>query len=214
VARAAAAGVPPSDVPCFEVVGFPCNQFGGQAPGTSDEERAYAWRKFGFEFPVYDKVDVNGRNACDAYRFLRVNQPTAIAPPKGAELPPLSKRDPDTIGPVEWNYGEPKKSSAVVVAGFSLVCSLLPRPRTFPNPPRLAAPAVKFLVTSDGRAVKRFKSGVDPLEMTDDVRLLLAGRPEPRPLECYMHPGRLVCRAEGDDLPPPLDEALGAATRL
>jgi Glutathione peroxidase len=36
----------------FRLVAFPCNQFGGQAPGTSEEERQYAYRKFGFEFPV------------------------------------------------------------------------------------------------------------------------------------------------------------------
>jgi glutathione peroxidase-family protein len=37
----------------FNLVGFPCNQFGGQAPGTSEEERAWAQMKFGFEFDVY-----------------------------------------------------------------------------------------------------------------------------------------------------------------
>lgn len=36
----------------FGVVAFPCNQFGGQAPGSSEEERQFAYRKFGFEFPV------------------------------------------------------------------------------------------------------------------------------------------------------------------
>ena len=42
----------------FEVVAFPANQFGCQAPGTSDEERQYAIKKFGFEFPVMDKIAV------------------------------------------------------------------------------------------------------------------------------------------------------------
>ena len=36
----------------FGVVAFPCNQFGGQAPGSSEEERQYAYRKFGIEFPI------------------------------------------------------------------------------------------------------------------------------------------------------------------
>ena len=36
----------------FEMVAFPCNQFAGQAPGSSEEERQYAFRKFGFEFPI------------------------------------------------------------------------------------------------------------------------------------------------------------------
>jgi glutathione peroxidase len=37
----------------FNLVAFPCNQFGGQAPGSSEEERAWAFRKFGFEFDVF-----------------------------------------------------------------------------------------------------------------------------------------------------------------
>ena len=36
----------------FEMVAFPCNQFAGQAPGSSEEERQYAFRKFGFPFPI------------------------------------------------------------------------------------------------------------------------------------------------------------------
>ena len=40
---------------------FPANQFGCQAPGTSEQERAYAWRKFGFEFPVMDKIAVKDK---------------------------------------------------------------------------------------------------------------------------------------------------------
>lgn len=37
----------------FNLIAFPCNQFAGQAPGTSEEERQYAIRKFGFEFDVF-----------------------------------------------------------------------------------------------------------------------------------------------------------------
>ena len=37
----------------FNLIGFPCNQFGGQAPGSSEEERAFAIKKFGFPFDVY-----------------------------------------------------------------------------------------------------------------------------------------------------------------
>ena len=56
-------------------MGFPCNQFGGQAPGTSEEERQFAYKKFGFEFPMYDKVEVNGPGAHPLYQFLRQEQP-------------------------------------------------------------------------------------------------------------------------------------------
>lgn len=37
----------------FNLIAFPCNQFGGQAPGSSEEERQWAFRKFGFEFDVF-----------------------------------------------------------------------------------------------------------------------------------------------------------------
>ena len=47
----------------FELVAFPANQFGCQAPGTSEQEREYAWRKFGFEFPVMDKIAVKDKPA-------------------------------------------------------------------------------------------------------------------------------------------------------
>ena len=79
----------------FEVIGFPCNQFGGQAPGTSEEERAYAYRKFGIDtFPIMDKVDVNGKSASPAYQFLRAQQPQST---------PATGRGSKT-GNVEWNY--------------------------------------------------------------------------------------------------------------
>jgi len=79
----------------FDIIGFPCNQFGGQAPGTSDEERQYAYKKFGFEFPVYDKIDVNGPLAHPVYQFLRKEQPQSL-PGEGTKA--LRK------GEIEWNY--------------------------------------------------------------------------------------------------------------
>jgi glutathione peroxidase-family protein len=42
----------------FNLVAFPCNQFGGQAPGSSEEERAWAFKKFGFEFDVFVSTDL------------------------------------------------------------------------------------------------------------------------------------------------------------
>ncbi|KAL6752905.1 thioredoxin-like protein [Haematococcus lacustris] len=79
----------------FQTIAFPCNQFGGQAPGTDEEERAWAIRKFGFEFDVYDKVLVNGPSAHPLYRFLKAQQPLA-AP--GAAQPGRPQGD------VAWNY--------------------------------------------------------------------------------------------------------------
>lgn len=59
----------------FNLIAFPCNQFGGQAPGSSDDERAWAWKKFGFNFDVFDKIDVNGSGAHPLYKFLKAQQP-------------------------------------------------------------------------------------------------------------------------------------------
>jgi glutathione peroxidase len=44
----------------FEVLGFPCNQFMGQEPGTADEIREFCDTTYGVTFPIFEKVDVNG----------------------------------------------------------------------------------------------------------------------------------------------------------
>ncbi|KAK9815475.1 hypothetical protein WJX72_004289 [[Myrmecia] bisecta] len=82
----------------FTIIGFPCNQFGGQAPGTSDEERRYAYHKFGFEFPVMDKIDVNGPAAAPLYKMMRRVQP--VSQPTSGKVAPL----PGEPGRIEWNY--------------------------------------------------------------------------------------------------------------
>src|ERR1700722_4509 len=44
----------------FSVLGFPCNQFGGQEPGTAEEISAFCSTTYGISFPIFEKVDVNG----------------------------------------------------------------------------------------------------------------------------------------------------------
>jgi len=53
------------------VLGFPCNQFGKQEPGTNEEVLAFARSKFGVEFPMFAKIEVNGDGACELYEFLK-----------------------------------------------------------------------------------------------------------------------------------------------
>jgi len=53
----------------FVILGFPCNQFGNQEPGTNQEIKDFV-KKFNVEFPLFDKVDVNGKNADPLYKFL------------------------------------------------------------------------------------------------------------------------------------------------
>jgi len=59
----------------FEVVAFPCNQFGGQEPGTADEIAQFCEVNFGLSFPVMAKIDVNGENATPLYAWLKTEAP-------------------------------------------------------------------------------------------------------------------------------------------
>ncbi|RWR91267.1 putative phospholipid hydroperoxide glutathione peroxidase [Cinnamomum micranthum f. kanehirae] len=55
----------------FEILAFPCNQFGGQEPGPNSEIKQFACTRFKAEFPIFDKVDVNGPNTAPVYQFLK-----------------------------------------------------------------------------------------------------------------------------------------------
>ncbi|MBS1958866.1 MAG: glutathione peroxidase [Bdellovibrionales bacterium] len=59
----------------FEVLGFPCNQFGGQEPGTNDEIQGFCTGRFGVRFPVFAKIDVNGGHADPLYAHLKHEAP-------------------------------------------------------------------------------------------------------------------------------------------
>ena len=54
----------------FVVLGFPCNQFGGQEPGTNEAIKTFCSSKFHVQFPLFDKIDVNGDNRHPLYTFL------------------------------------------------------------------------------------------------------------------------------------------------
>ena len=54
-----------------EVLGFPCNQFGAQEPGTADEIGAFCQKNYGVSFPMFSKIDVNGDEAHPLYKFLK-----------------------------------------------------------------------------------------------------------------------------------------------
>lgn len=71
----------------FTVVGFPCNQFFGQEPGSVDEILEFCSTTYGVTFPVNDKVKVNGRNASELYKALK-------------ETPDAGGK----AGRVEWNF--------------------------------------------------------------------------------------------------------------
>lgn len=55
----------------FAVLGFPCNQFGAQEPGTAAEIGAFCEKNYGVSFPMFDKIDVNGSNAHPLFAHLK-----------------------------------------------------------------------------------------------------------------------------------------------
>jgi glutathione peroxidase len=59
----------------LEVLGFPCNQFGQQEPGSEAEIGAFCDKQYGVSFPLFAKVDVNGANAHPLFRHLESEAP-------------------------------------------------------------------------------------------------------------------------------------------
>ncbi|MCJ2185306.1 glutathione peroxidase [Novosphingobium beihaiensis] len=59
----------------FEVIAFPCNQFGGQEPGSAEEIADFCDANFGVSFPLMGKIDVNGEHADPFYEWLKAQAP-------------------------------------------------------------------------------------------------------------------------------------------
>lgn len=71
----------------FEVLGFPCNQFKHQEPGTEAEIGQFCERNFGVSFPLFAKIDVNGANTHPLFRHLKREAPGILG-----------------TGLVKWNF--------------------------------------------------------------------------------------------------------------
>ena len=61
----------------FEILDFPCNQFFEQAPGSDEEIVSFCQLKYNTTFGTFSKIDVNGENASDLYKYLRNQAPKA-----------------------------------------------------------------------------------------------------------------------------------------
>lgn len=59
----------------FVVLGFPCNQFGEQEPGSADEIGAFCQKNYGVSFPMFEKIDVNGDAADPLYHWMKKSAP-------------------------------------------------------------------------------------------------------------------------------------------
>ncbi|MGE4233522.1 MAG: glutathione peroxidase [Bacteriovoracia bacterium] len=55
----------------FQVMGFPCNQFGNQEPGNDQEIKSFCQLNYGVSFPLFSKIEVNGPNTHPLYKFLK-----------------------------------------------------------------------------------------------------------------------------------------------
>ena len=62
----------------FEVLGFPCNQFGAQEPGGEAEIGQFCQSNYGVSFPMFAKIDVNGEEAHPLFRFLKREKPGVL----------------------------------------------------------------------------------------------------------------------------------------
>ena len=60
------------------ILGFPCNQFGNQDPGTDEEIQSFCQVNYGVTFPMFSKIDVNGKNAHPIYKYLKNSLSGAI----------------------------------------------------------------------------------------------------------------------------------------
>jgi glutathione peroxidase len=106
------------------ILAFPCNQFGKQEPGSADEIREFCTKNYGVSFDLFSKIDVNGDNACDLYKYL-----TSL------DTKPKDK------GKISWNFEKfLLDRQGKVVARFE--------PKTKPDAPEVISELEKALAES------------------------------------------------------------------
>ena len=93
----------------LEILDFPCNQFGGQAPGSDEEIHTFCTGRFGITFPQLSKVDVNGENAAPLFKWLTENTKFEGfgASPMALMMNGIVKKmdkDYKNNGKVKWNF--------------------------------------------------------------------------------------------------------------
>ncbi len=99
----------------LRILGFPCNQFGGQEPGDNNHIATFCQRNYGVDFQMFDKIDVNGKNAHPLFKYLTNEAPGALG-----------------LDSVKWNF-------------------------------------TKFLVSRDGKVLKRYAPTVKPEDIAGDI---------------------------------------------
>ena len=136
----------------LEILGFPCNQFAAQDPGSNEEIQQFCRYNYGVTFQIFEKGDVRGETAQPLFQYLTKEKgfegfdkehPNAAVLEDGHELTPiledlLSKDDPDYAGKpdIKWNF-------------------------------------TKFLIDREGNVVKRFEPTKEPAAIAADIEALL-----------------------------------------
>ncbi|WP_322769543.1 glutathione peroxidase [Frankia sp. Cr1] len=90
----------------LEIIGFPCNQFGGQEPGTDAEIQEFCSTQFNVTFPIFHKIEVNGPGADPLFVYLRTQAPGDFGPSAGRIYDHIKATRPETIGTdeIKWNF--------------------------------------------------------------------------------------------------------------
>ena len=95
---------------CLEILDFPCNQFGQQAPGTIQEIHQYCTANFDIQFPQFDKIEVNGVNAHPLYTWLKAQKGFSgfdVNDQRGKMMDGMLRRqdaDYDKKSDIKWNF--------------------------------------------------------------------------------------------------------------
>lgn len=90
------------------ILGFPCNQFGGQEPGDAESISSNCLINYGVSFPMFEKVDVNGSDAHPIFQYLRKEQAKDEPNDKSADLVAGTKgmRQEYDDSDIIWNFGK------------------------------------------------------------------------------------------------------------
>ena len=92
----------------LEILDFPCNQFGEQAPGSDEEIHTFCTGRFGVTFPQFSKIDVRGENADPLYRYLTENTKfEGFNGPAALIMNGVAKKmdkDFKNNGQIKWNF--------------------------------------------------------------------------------------------------------------
>ena len=128
----------------LEILAFPCNQFLEQEPGTNEEILDFCSVNYNITFPLFDKIDVNGKEESPLYTFLK-----AKAPFKG--YPEGYEKFASQLTMIHQKTGSGFEKGDAIKWNFG-----------------------KFLVSKDGKTILRFEPMVSPEDMEAEIQRLLA----------------------------------------